>query len=117
MKRMVFPLQVSASTAQTRPVGLLAGWGRFPLTFAKKARALEIPVVCVGLRGAASAELAELVARFHWCRVAGLGRMIRLFKREGVERLVMAGKVMKSDIMHAPWRVFTLLPDWRGLRF
>jgi len=78
---------------------------------------LEIPVVCVGLRGAASAGLAGLVARFHWCRVAGLGRMIRLFKRHGVERLVMAGKVMKSDIMHAPWRVFTLLPDWRGMRF
>jgi UDP-2,3-diacylglucosamine hydrolase len=110
-----FPL--SLAPERPKPIGLLAGWGQFPLTFARKARALEIPIVCVGLRGAASTELAELVTRFHWCRVAGLGRMIRLFKREGVERVVMAGKVMKAEIMNAPWRVFTLLPDWRGVRF
>jgi DUF1009 family protein len=28
----------------------------------------------------------------------------------------MAGKVVKSDIMNAPWRVFTILPDWRTMR-
>jgi DUF1009 family protein len=95
---------------------LLAGWGRFPLVFALKARSLGIPVVCVGLRNAASPELASLVERFYWCRVAALGRIIRLFKREGVERLVMAGKVVKSDIMNAPWRVLSILPDWRTVR-
>jgi DUF1009 family protein len=111
LRPITFPL------TQATPIGLLAGWGQFPLAFARKARALNLPVVCVGLRGAASAELPELVTRFHWCRIAALGRMIRLFKRAGVERIVMAGKVMKAEIMNAPWRVFTLLPDWRGLRF
>jgi DUF1009 family protein len=100
----------------TAPIGLLAGWGRFPFVFAEKARSLGRPVVCVGLRGAADPELAKLVSSFHWCNVAQLGRMIRLFKREGVERIVMAGKVMKFAIMNAPWRVITLMPDWRGIR-
>ena len=29
----------------------------------------------------------------------------------------MAGKVHKADLMHQPWKLFTLLPDWRTIRF
>ncbi len=99
------------------PVGLLAGSGRFPIAFAQKARALGLPVVCVGLRGEASPELAGMVQRFHWSSPVRLGRMIRLFKSGGVERIVMAGKVRKANLMHAPWKLFRLLPDWRTIRF
>jgi DUF1009 family protein len=97
------------------PVGLLAGSGRFPLTFAQKARALGLPVVCVGLRGEASPELAGHVHRFFWSGPARMGRMIRLFKREGVRRLVMAGKVGKANLLHQPWRILALLPDRRTI--
>ena len=108
------PLRGEAAAPEAlRPVGLLAGWGRFPVVFAEKARELGIPVVCVGLRGAASPELADRVWRFHWSGAARLGRMIRLFKRSGVERVVMAGKVAKADILHKPWKWLTLVPDWR----
>jgi DUF1009 family protein len=68
------------------------------------------------LRGFAEAELAGHVDQFHWCGVTHLGRMIRLFRREGVRRLVMAGKVWKGAIMHAPWRLWTFFPDWRMVR-
>lgn len=98
-----------------RPIGLLAGGGRFPLAFAEKARALDIPVVCVGIRHEASSELATMVQRFYWAGVARLGRMIRCFKHEGVEQLVMAGKIHKH-VMHTPWRIVSLWPDWRTLR-
>jgi DUF1009 family protein len=101
----------------TGPVGLLAGSGRFPVAFAEKARQLCLPVVCVGIRNEAAPELAGLVNRFHWSGVARLGRMIRCFKRDGVERVVMAGKITKAAFMHAPWRVLSLLPDWRTIRF
>jgi DUF1009 family protein len=100
----------------TTPVGLLAGWGKFPIVFAEKARAAGIPVVCVGLRGMASPELAGMVQRFYWARVAQLGRMIRCFRREGVRQAVMAGKVPKADILHKPWMIVSLFPDWRTLR-
>jgi UDP-2,3-diacylglucosamine hydrolase len=98
------------------PVGLLAGSGRFPVVFAEKARQLGIPVVCVGIRDEAPPELAGLVDRFYWTGVARMGRMIRCFKREGVRRAVMAGKVTKVR-MHTPLRWLRLLPDWRTLRF
>ncbi|HMF13812.1 MAG TPA: hypothetical protein VKE94_15945, partial [Gemmataceae bacterium] len=98
------------------PVGLLAGSGRFPIYFAEKARALGRAVVCVGIRHEAAPELAKLVHRFYWTGVARLGRTIRCFQREGVKRVVMAGKVHKADVMHGPWRLLSLLPDWRTFR-
>lgn len=98
------------------PIGLLAGSGRYPVLFAEKARSLGIPVVCVGISNEAPPELEGLVQRFYWAGVARLGRMIRCFKREGVTRAVMAGKVHKV-VMHTPWRAFQLLPDWRMVRF
>jgi DUF1009 family protein len=97
------------------PIGLLAGSGRFPIVFAEKARAMNLPVVCVGIRYEAAPELARLVSRFYWAGVARMGRMIRCFKREGVRRVVMAGKVTKA-VMHTPWRLVSLLPDWRTVR-
>ena len=49
------------------PIGLLAGWGRFPVLFAEKAKSLGIPVVCVGIRGMADrAALEPLCHRFYW---------------------------------------------------
>jgi DUF1009 family protein len=98
------------------PIGLLAGAGRFPLSFAEKARAVGIPVSCVGLRGHADPELRQLCWRFHWCGVARVGGMIRLFRRDGVRRLVMAGKVHKAELLYRPWKIVGLLPDWRTIR-
>jgi DUF1009 family protein len=104
------------ATLRATPVGLLAGSGRFPFVFAQKAQSLGLPVVCVGIRCEADADLAKYVSRFFWTGAAQIGRMIRCFKREGVERIVMAGKVTKANILHKPWKFLTLLPDWRTVR-
>lgn len=96
-------------------VGLLAGYGRFPILFAQAAARQGCDVICLAIRGEASPELAQLAARFHWVGVAQLGRTIRLFKREGVDRIVMAGKVHKK-VMFTPHRLFQLMPDWRMIR-
>jgi UDP-2,3-diacylglucosamine hydrolase len=76
------------SSKKPAPIGLLAGAGRF-----------------------------GLVNRFYWAGVAKLGRMIRCFRRECVEHVVMAGKIHKASFMHRPWRVFTLMPDLRMMQF
>jgi DUF1009 family protein len=101
---------------RTKPVGLLAGSGRFPIAFAEKARSAGLRVACVGLRGEADPVLAGLCHRFDWSLPARLGRVIKLFKRAGVERFVMAGKVQKANILFRPWRLLTLLPDWRMVK-
>jgi len=97
------------------PVGLLAGDGRFPFVFADKARSLGMLVVCVGIRHAAEPELARHVDRFYWTGIARLGRAVRCFRKEGVRRLVMAGKVQKT-VIHGRWWLWRLWPDWWTLR-
>ncbi len=98
------------------PIGLIAGWGRFPLIFAAKARSLGIPVACIAVRNEAAPELEGLVERFRWNGIAQLGSALRFFHSAGVKRAVMAGKIHKSH-MYRPWRWIHCIPDWRFLRF
>jgi DUF1009 family protein len=113
--------QVNRPTGQpvdrsAEPVGLLAGYGRFPFVFADAARRSGLRVVCVGIRHSAAPELAERVDSFTWVGVAKLGRIIRTFRRHGVRRLVMAGKVAKAQL-YTPWRAIQFVPDLRFLRW
>ena len=71
----------------------------------------------LGIRCEASPELARYASHFYWTGVAQLGRMVRMCKRHGVARLVMAGKISKATFLHRPWKLVTLLPDWRTIRF
>jgi UDP-2,3-diacylglucosamine hydrolase len=104
---------VSVAFDRTKPIGLLAGGGRFPIVFAEKARTVGLRIACVGIRDEADPLLSDLCETFYWSRPARLGAMIRFFQRAGVERIVMAGKVRKANILHKPWKALTLLPDWR----
>ena len=97
-------------------VGLLAGGGSFPIHFAESARRAGIQVACVAIRDHADAALASACDEIAWIGLGRLGRMIRLFRRWGVERVVMAGKIHKAKVMYDPWRWWNLLPDWRFLR-
>jgi DUF1009 family protein len=68
----------------------------------------------VGIRYEVPDELRDLCATFQIVGISKLGRMIRAFKRQGVQRIVMAGKVTKS-VMYTPWRFVQLWPDLRLL--
>lgn len=110
----------SETTVARRPrfsgrVGLLAGGGRFPFYFAESARRLNIEVVCVAILDHADPNLANVVDRIHWTGLGKLGRMIRLFRNEGIDCVVMAGKIHKAA-MFMPWRALRLFPDVRFLK-
>lgn len=100
--------------AMTR-LGLLAAAGQLPVFFARKLRARGVPLFVVGVRHEADPALRELADEFVWCGVGGMGRGIRLFKRAGVRELVTLGKFFKGNYLHRPWRLLSLLPDWRFL--
>ena len=101
---------------QTEPIGLLAGSGRFPILFAEAAHRQGLPVACVGIKYEVPDGAAPLCDSFHVVGIAKLGRMIRTFRRLGVKRIVMAGKVTKN-VMYTPWRMVQLLPDLRMLEW
>ncbi|MSR60086.1 MAG: LpxI family protein [Planctomycetaceae bacterium] len=97
-----------------RPVGLLAGSGRFPIVFAEAARRQGIAVCGVGVGGMASDELAQVCHTYDTAPLARFGRAMRLFHRAGVDHVVMAGKIEKTVLIR-PFMMWRLLPDWRTL--
>jgi len=105
-----------ASAPKTEPIGLLAGSGRFPILFAEAARRQGLPVACVGIKYEVPEELRPLCESFHVVGIAKLGQMIRTFRRLGVKRIVMAGKVTKN-VMYTPWRMVQLCPDLRMIQW
>ena len=106
----------AAPGVSREPIGLIAGAGRFPLAVARRAHEAGTPVVCVGLAGMAdAAALAPFCTEYRTLRRMSLGFIIRTFRRGGVTRWTMAGKVDKH-VYFRPWRLLHLIPDWRGLR-
>src|SRR5262245_14963111 len=97
-------------------VGLIAGWGRFPVVFAEKARQLGHRVCCVGLKGLAPAELRDVCAEFHPVGIAKMGRVWRTLRQSGARDVVLAGKIHKAELLK-PGRILDLVPDWQALRF
>jgi len=97
-----------------RRIGLLAGAGRFPIAFAEAARRQGVPVVGVGLLGVASDSLRELCDYYTTASLGRIGKSIAVFKRFGVNRVVMAGKVDKT-LLFQKFRWIRHLPDWRTI--
>jgi DUF1009 family protein len=114
--RRLAPRATPAPAPAAAPIGLLAGSGRFPILFAEAARRQGLAVACVGIQYEASDELAGLCSTFDVVGVAKMGRMIRTFRRRGVKRIVMAGKVTKN-VIYTPWRVVHLCPDLRTIQW
>lgn len=92
-------------------IGLIAGNGRFPLLFAEAARTQGVDVIAVAHRGETPAEIEGLVRAVTWVRVGELGKIVRVFKRAGVRRAVMAGGIKK------PRQLGGFRPDLRGAAF
>lgn len=96
-------------------LGIIAGSGQFPFMVAEGARRAGCHITIVALRETADPDLKDCADVFKWAGLAKLGRWIRIFKKEGVNRVIMAGAVRKTT-MYRPWRMLHLLPDLTSLR-
>lgn len=92
-----------------KPIGLVAGSGELPLTFARNARDAGEEVVAVGFRGITSKRLQAEVASLSWVSIGQLGRMMKIFRTKNIGRIVMQGQVKLSS-------VYSVKPDWQGLK-
>ena len=107
-------MDVHRPTTTDAPLGLIAGSGRFPIVFAQAARRQGQRIFCIGIEGMASDELADHCDDFTTARLARIGRGIRLFRRAGVLKIVLAGKIEKVVLVR-PYLFWRVLPDWRTL--
>ena len=103
------------SDGATETIGLIAGWGRYPLLVAEALKKQGHRVACCGVAGHADEKLPALCDEFTTVGIAKVGRAIRFFARHGVHRATMAGKFHKVQLFN-PGVWWTHLPDWRAVR-
>ena len=98
-------------------IGILAGWGRYPVAVAEAIRRRGGRTAILTIRDHADealeplADVADVAGEVG---VAEIGGAVEFFRRHGVRRATMAGKIHKSKLFtrHAWLRH---LPDWTGI--
>jgi DUF1009 family protein len=98
------------------PIGLMAGWGQFPLVVAQSLRRHGHPVICLGIKDHADPSLAEVCDQFGWIGLGQLGRAIRFYRRHDVVRATMAGKIHKVRLFERRRVWWSHFPDWTGVK-
>jgi DUF1009 family protein len=96
-------------------VGLIAGWGRYPIVVAEALKRSGREVYCLGVKDHADPNLETICDGFAWMGLARLGRAVRYLRRHGCYEATMAGKIHKVRL-YQPWAWIKHLPDWRGIR-
>ncbi len=83
-------------------LGLIAGNGRYPLLVLEEAIRRDIKVTVAAIREETFPEIEEFSNRpqvsVHWLGLGQLGKLIRVFKEEGVQKAILAGQVKHTQI-------------------
>jgi UDP-2,3-diacylglucosamine hydrolase len=96
-------------------VGLVAGWGSYPLVVARQLAHAGKRVIGVGIAQHADPELRQYCTAYRTVGLAKLGAAIRFLRRHDVQTATMAGKIHKVRLFdRMAWR--HLVPDWYGLQ-
>ena len=98
------------------PIGLVAGWGSFPVQVAQSLIREGRRVCCVAISGHASTDLESICDHVTWSGVGRLGGHIRYFKKNGVEQVTMAGKLFKAELLYQGSLWLRHFPDLTCLR-
>jgi UDP-2,3-diacylglucosamine hydrolase len=88
---------MSAASAISSPVGVIAGGGAMPFAVADSLAARGISPVLFALKGACDPVRAEKF-RHHWISVGQVGRATRLFREEGCRDLIFIGSLVRPAL-------------------
>jgi len=108
-------MQPQDGSLQGETIGILAGWGRFPVAVAEAIRRRGGRTAILSIRHHADAALHTVADEYGTVGVAEIGHAIEFFQRHGARRATMAGKIHKTKLFaRGAW--LRHLPDWRGLK-
>jgi len=91
-------------------LGLIAGNGKFPFLVLEGAKRAGTPVAVAAIREETDPAIESLADRLTWVGIGQLGKMLRFFKDEGVDKAIMAGQVKHVQIFSRA------IPDVRMLK-
>ncbi|MCB0329196.1 MAG: UDP-2,3-diacylglucosamine diphosphatase LpxI [Bdellovibrionales bacterium] len=92
------------------PLGLVAGNGQFPLQLVHDAKEQGIETVAALHEGEADSRLKDSVRDWTSVRVGQLGKIIRFFKKHGVQQVVFLGGIRRPSLLQS------FRPDLIGLK-
>jgi len=90
--------------------GLIAGNGRFPFLVLEAARSQGIDMVVAAIKEETSPDIERHAQTVHWLSLGQLGKLIKMFKAEGVTKAIMAGQVKHKQIFSG------ILPDLKMMQ-
>jgi DUF1009 family protein len=103
-------LAAFAAPNADKKVGLIAGWGRFPVLLAEQLTQRGYQVFCLGIAGHADAGLAGVCDDYRTVGLTRMGAQIRYFRRHGIREITLAGKIHKVLLFNRDF-LWQNLPD------
>ena len=91
-------------------LGLIAGNGTFPFLVLEGAQKAGAQVAVAAIREETDPNIDNVSDNVTWVGVGQLGKMLRFFKKEGVEKAIMAGQVKHVQIFSSS------IPDLRMVK-
>lgn len=90
--------------------GLIAGNGQFPFLVVEGAKKHGVELAVVAIKEETDPRINEVAENVLWVGIGQLGKMISFFKKQGVEKAMMAGQVKHVQLFSGA------LPDVRMLK-
>jgi DUF1009 family protein len=91
-------------------LGLIAGNGKFPFLVIEGAHKAGASVAVAAIREETDPEIERIADRMIWVGIGQLGKMLRFFKDEAIDKAIMAGQVKHVQIFSRA------IPDVRMLK-
>lgn len=105
-----------AKISADNKVGLLAGWGSFPVEVAQRCVEQGKQVYVIAFKGHADERLEEFATEIRWMGLLKIGAHMRFFNRMGVKHVAMAGKLFKERILYHGLGWIAHVPDFTCYR-
>ncbi len=96
-------------SSKTERIGLIAGGGRFPFLIAQSAKKRGLSVFAIAHEGETDPALENSADQIEWIKLGKFGQLLKVLKKSGVKRAVMAGTIKKRRMFDG------LKPDLKGL--
>lgn len=90
--------------------GLIAGNGQFPFLVVEGAQRQGVSLVVVAIKEETDPRIDDVAENVLWVGIGQLGKMIAFFKKQGVEKAMMAGQVKHVQLFSGA------MPDVRMMK-
>lgn len=101
---------MKSNSIEGQRIGVLAGWGDYPIIVAEALRQQGAQVIGLGVKDHADPYFASLCMQYREIGVAQLGTSIRFYRKHGVAKATMAGKLHKT-LLFKKYYLLKHLPD------